>query len=80
MSRGQNTHCALSLSLKSTGTCYAFRVSSAPCAETYSPPSASLYRERIIYSDSEQSDSPKKVLATDHFWREADIRQNPNVS
>jgi len=45
-------HTLRPLSPKSTSTCYAFRVSSAPCAETYSPASASLYRKRIIYTDS----------------------------
>jgi hypothetical protein len=35
------------------------------------PPSAPLCRERIIFADS---GSPKKMRATDQFWREADVR------
>jgi hypothetical protein len=35
------------------------------------PPSASLYRERII--TTEQSGSPQTEFATDRFWRKTDV-------
>src|SRR5260370_3510390 len=85
MSRGQNTHCALSLSLSLSLSEIDRYLLCFPCQlralrRNMLPAFRVALSQRIIYSDSEQSDSPKKVLATDHFWREADIRRCVGVS